>query len=136
MNMHIMLPFTTLLLLTKIQKPFCSAIFLAQCSKLFKSLSIRGKHWNTIGIIIVFSVIKHGKDTTWIVEWTMELEKHFSGNWRGVEQKRNSWQADSVKWGGMWVLGPNASGWLRFLPLSCFVTFEKLLEILGLFPYL
>ena len=89
-----MLPFTTLLLLTKIQKPFCSAGFLAQCSKLLKSLSIMGKCGNTIGIIIVFSVIKHGKDTTRIVGWIMEAEKHFSRNWErsGTEEKQlTSW---------------------------------------------
>ncbi|CAK7301042.1 hypothetical protein VULLAG_LOCUS8734 [Vulpes lagopus] len=34
--MRMMLPFTTLLLVTKIQKTFCSAIFLAQRSKLLK----------------------------------------------------------------------------------------------------
>ena len=95
-----MLPFTTLLLLTKIQKPFCSAGFLAQCSKLLKSLSLMGKCGNTIGIIIVFSVIKHGKDTTRIVGWIMEPEKHFSRNWErtGTEEKQlTSWFSEVMR---------------------------------------
>lgn len=62
------------------QKVLCSAIFLAQFPKFLKILSIIGKCRNTIGLVNVFCVIKHGADAAGVVERIVWLEKHFSRN--------------------------------------------------------
>ena len=133
--MHIMLPFTTLLLLTKIQKPFCSAGFLAQCSKLLKKFVHYGQ------------VLKHNRNhycfqchQTW-QRYHTKCGMNY-GAWETLFQElREEWNrretADKlIQWNNKKrILGPDCSDWLLVLtPWSLCDLGEVTLNSLGLFP--